>query len=329
MGPASMVSSVLGGIDFIGFDKRGSSLIARVDNSSTFVSATGDFTQKSSWTFVNMGRADGDTLPLNSIDQLQGTASNEWRLINHRGFVYSATAAPSMTTVWTKIWSPLASPSVPADFAAQYAADPTLCRMDVSGGGVPSPSNPAYVAPDLSVIVTLSGGLNQDGDAAPGVCISTDQGLHFYNRPFLGVPTDVSSPGPIGVYCTDKDHCWAFNGLPFQKGTAYIYGSTNASAGKTSTWSAATVPTGFATAEDVELTGMFFAPDGTHGWVVGNKSRKPLMLRTTDSGKTWTDVSGSVSAAQSDLYGGFALDADHVWVVGRYGALLATSTAQQ
>ena len=78
------------------------------------------------------------------------------------------------------------------------------------------------------------------------------------------------------------------------------------------------------------ISAIFFAPDGVHGWAVGNLSRKPLMLRTTDSGHSWTDVSAQVaSIAQSDLQSGFALDANKVWVVGRYGFVGMTSSAQQ
>jgi len=186
------------------------------------------------------------------------------------------------------------------------------------------------VAQDLSVIVQPAGGLNQHGTAAPGVCISTDKGLHFYSVAFAGVPANASTAGPKGVVCTDKDHCHAYNGQEFDAGTAQIYYTANASMGKASTWTAAAVPSAFATSSEITLQAMFFAPDGAHGWCAGNNDRKPLLLRTTDGGHTWTDVSSQISAITSnELYGGFALDNDHVWAVGRNGTLVATSTAQQ
>lgn len=329
-GPVPTAANVLGDLDFDGLVATRNGVVARVTASGALVAATGDFTQKSNWTVTPMGRADGSTLSLNAQGQLQVDALGNWVLINKRGFVYSSTTAPSPTTAWTKIWSPGAIPSVPADFAAQYAADPTLCDSDVTAGGLPSPMDPAWVSQDLALMVTPAGGLNQDGTAAPGVCISTDRGLHFYQAPFAGLPTSVSSPGPIGVICTDNDKCFAFNGLPFQQGTAYIYFTSNASMGKNSTWTKATVPARFATANDVTMSAIFFAPDGVHGWAVGNTNHHALLLKTVDSGRTWTDVSGAVAGvADKDLYNGFALDNDHVWLAGRFGALMTTSTAQQ
>ncbi|MBL8950452.1 MAG: hypothetical protein JNK82_06725 [Myxococcaceae bacterium] len=331
-GEVQSKADMLGDLDFAGFDTDADGkLIARIDNSSVMTVATGDFTQKSSWAITNMGRSGGDTLPLNATSALQHDSANKWVFINRMGFVYQSNAAPGMTTEWTKVWSPTATPSIPADFAAQKVLEPTLCHSDVTAGGLPGASQPAYIAKDLSVIVTVAGGLNQHGNADPGVCISTDRGAHFFNVAFTDLTSpDVSSPGPIGVMCTDKDNCYAYNGLQFQTGTAYIYYSTNASAGKASTWAKATMPSSFATSDQITIQGIFFAPDKVHGWAVGNNAHKGMLLRTTDSGKTWADVSAPVLLAKdSDLYNGFALDKDNVWLVGRFGTVLVTNSAQQ
>ncbi len=128
--------------------------------------------------------------------------------------------------------------------------------------------------------------------------------------------------------CLDKDTCFAFNGTQSQANT-YLYKSTNASMGKNSTWTKATLPAGFATSTDITLAAVFFAPDKRHGWAVGNNNRKPLLLRTSDAGLTWVDISGQVAAlADSDLVNGFALDKDRIWVVGRYGFVGTTGAAQ-
>jgi hypothetical protein len=330
-GPVFAVSSLaIGDLDFIGFEPTRNGVVAHISVSSVYAIASGDVTAKASWSFVNMGRENGDPMPLNAQAALQQGADGKWLFINKQGAVYTASQPPSMTTAWTIVWQPTATPSIPANFEDLLAADPTLCDADVTAGGLPEPSSMAYIAQDLSVMVAPAAGLNQDGTAKPGVCISTDRGAHFFNVPFTGTPDDMSSPGPVGVTCADKDTCWAYNGLEFQAGTAYIYYTTNASAGKASTWTRATLPDNVSAGSETTLSGVFFAPDKLHGWTVGNIDHHALLLRTTDGGHTWKDVSDSVAGVKNnDLYNGFALDNDHVWLVGRFGTLMATTTAQK
>lgn len=321
-----------GSFGFIGLDKTRNGVSARADTSGAYISATGDFTKASSWTIVDMGRQDGDVLPLNPMEALQVDAHGNWLFIDRDGFVSSATAAPSATTVWTPLWSPNAVPSVPADFEDLFAADPTLCDTDVSTRILPLATQNVSISQDLSVVVLPAGGLNQLGTAAPGVCISTDGGKHFFQSPFDGVPSadDVSSPGPLGVSCLDNDRCFAWNGLEFQDGTTYLYYSTDASMGKASHWTRATLPDSIVSSGEGFPRFIFFAPDGQHGWLGGAVDTKPMLLRTTDGGHTFTDVSAAVqNVTDQRLHSGFALDKDHIWVGGETGTLLFNDSAQQ
>ena len=164
------------------------------------------------------------------------------------------------------------------------------------------------------------------------MCISTDKGVTFYSVPLPGLPSpnDVSAPGPIAVSCLDSDRCFAFNGVDSEANTFYVYYTTNASMAKASTWTRATVPAALAGSDEVDPHQMFFAPDGVHGWLVGTASSVAMVLRTTDSGHTWTDVSGPVRAVTTfKLAGGFALDADHVWVGGEHKTLIYNGHASQ
>jgi hypothetical protein len=339
-GPLSAISGQLGDFQFLGFVPTRTGLLARVTASGVIVSATGDFTVKSSWSAVKTGTVVGGNFGGNATLTLQSSADNDWVFANNDGFVYSATQAPSESTAWTQQWAPTSEPPTPSDFQAQFTADKTLCDWDISTTAQPYPSQSFWAAKDLSVLIHPANGLNQIswreknnneaqfGAIKPGVCISTDKGRHFHFKE-LPENLNVSSPGPFGVTCLDKDTCFAFNGTQFQANT-FIYTSTNASLGVASTWTKATVPAGFATSTDITLSALFFAPDKVHGWAVGNNSRKPLLLRTTDGGHTWVDVSGQVaSLADSDLVNGFALDANRIWVVGRYGFVGTTGTAQK
>lgn len=338
-GTLAKLAGQVGDIQFLGFLPTRNGLVARITSSGAIVSASGNFTSKASWSAVKLGTVVGGSFGGNATVTLQSSSDTDWVFANNNGFVYSATQAPSASTAWTQQWSPNAVPSVPADFEAQITADRTLCDWDITPTAQPYPSQPFWAATDLSVLIYPANGLNQTawrklrnreaqlGAVKPGLCISTDKGRHFYFKEFPE-NLDVSSPGPFGVTCLDKDTCFAFNGTGSQA-NSYIYFSTNASQAKASTWTKATIPAGFAASTNISIDAIFFAPDKTHGWAVGNNSRKPMLLRTTDAGRTWVDVSGQVSSlATSDLINGFALDANRIWVVGRYGFVGTTNTAQ-
>ncbi len=73
--------------------------------------------------------------------------------------------------------------------------------------------------------------------------------------------------------------------------------------------------------ETATLTGVAFAPDGTHGWAVGHDA---LILTTSDAGRTWQKQWQGESLADSFL-DVLALDAQRVIAVGAYGLCLAST----
>jgi hypothetical protein len=64
--------------------------------------------------------------------------------------------------------------------------------------------------------------------------------------------------GPTMPTCISKDHCLATGGQVFKDNSAYIYLSTNASAGAASTWTKATLPT-LSTRDNTLINSIFFS----------------------------------------------------------------------
>jgi len=314
-------------LGFTGFDQVNGRLAVRMTHSLAFVSASGDGTNASDWTIDGIGL---DMKGLNS--QVKFAEANGTWLYFRNGVVWSATQPPADNTQWTGMWSPGRVPPFPENYDELKADDDSICNADPLASTTVPQSSFATATSDLGVIMYPAGGLNQGGASAgaidaPGVCVSTDGGATFRQVSFPAdeiVDTDV---GPRGITCTDNEHCWAFKAYQFGEDNPYLFYTTNASSGMSLTWSRGQLPA-------IELDGVtfrhvFFAPDNQHGWLVGDfDSRKPLLFATSDGGATWEDLSADVQVAMGDgeLYTGFAVDADHIWIGGEKGALLASSS---
>ncbi len=309
----------LGEIGFTGLSKVRDKLIALVDGAgASFVSATGDFTKAASWTTVKIGVLDGgETFGLNQQMGI-GEKDGRWVLFNSRE-TYDTTDAPSPGALWSPLWSPVPPGSVPSNFENLLKADPRLCDSDPGVSISPHLTQPAYVAPDLSVILYPSGARNQRGTQTAGVCLSTDGGKRYYRIVFKGIEDGA---GPLGVTCTNSKRCYAYGGLNPEPESGFIFLTNDAQKGADSSWIKAKLPT---LRENTIFYHMFFAPDGMNGWAVGKTgSSSALLFASTDGGATWKDSTSSIRALASDsrLHSGYAFDASHLWVGGEKGTLL-------
>ena len=310
----------LGTIGFNGFSKVGDRLIAHVGGAgASFVSASGDITKAASWSAVKIGTLGaGGTFGLNQQMGI-GTRDDRWVQFNFRQ-IYETNDAPGAGALWTPLWSPV-SPAVPSNFEALKRADPKLCDSDPGVSISPHLTQPAYVAPDLSVILYPSGARNQRGTDSPGVCISTDGGKRFYHVEFKGLE---DGEGPLGVTCPTINKCFAYGGLDSAPKSTFVYVTADAQKGVNSTWTKAKLPN---LREDSKFRNLAFAPDGSNGWLVGwSGSSDTLLLQSTDGGMSWKDATSSIRALAPGvrLHAVYALDATHVWIGGEGGTLLTT-----
>jgi Photosynthesis system II assembly factor YCF48 len=306
----------IGEVGFVGFIKVGNRLMAQVSGAGgSFVSATGDITKAASWSAAQLGTINGGGgFGLNQQMGL-GTKDNRWVYFS-LSTIYEATDAPGPGARWMRLWSP---PSVPGDFEALHRADPKLCDSDPGARSTPRLMQPAYVAPDLAVIVYPSGARNQHGSGTPGVCVSTDGGKRFSHVEFKGIEDDH---GPLGVTCLNASKCFAYGGLDNAPDSAFVYFTADAQKGVNSSWTKAKLPT---LREDTKFRSIGFAPDGMNGWLVGwSGSNDTLMFSSTDGGATWTDATSSVRALAPNarLHSVYAFDAAHVWIGGEQNTLL-------
>ena len=306
----------LGNIGFLGFSRVEDRLIAHLNGSAEgFLSAKGDITQASSWTTDLIGTASEFAL-----NQQMGVGVKDGRWVHFiMSSVMESTDVPGKGALWTPVWSPV-DPSFPKNFFELYQKDKSLCIVEPGAGAAPKLVQPAYVAPNLSVILHTSGFYTQrardrsSGEA--GVCISIDGGKRFHLVAFKGVSSDN---GPAGVTCISSERCFAYSGI---RETKFIYATTNASKGKDSSWAATKLPE---LRENSVINNLFFVPDGKHGWAVGSVgSSSPLVLSSDDGGESWKDASVGARAAAPNarLHSGFAVDATHVWLGGEKDTLL-------
>jgi hypothetical protein len=311
---------LLGYVGFMGFAPVGDTLMVMADGTgNALLTATGDVSDPAAWTASTIGIPDGSTSFGGGQQLGWGVADGRWVYVQ-RSTVYASTDPPSPGALWLPEWSPTPPGEVPSNIGELLRADPTLCQADPSVGISPRLLQSAYVAPDLAIVLYPAGSRNQTGTVGPGVCVSDDGARTFNHVPFPDVTGDL---GPLGVYCSGLDVCVAYGGLQSAPESVYIYVTHDPEAGRASTWTRANLPS---LREDSRFRGVSFAPGGVVGWAVGAVGgSSPLLLTTSDGGATWTDATSLVRALAPDtrLHSVYAFDADHVWLGGENGVLLA------
>lgn len=303
---------LLGALEFGGLTRTDDGYLAHAQACGLWVS------RDDGETFAVEGSDATDTLGFEELLQWQASRGVT-RALRDNGAVAETGDVPGPRAVWTDIWAPgWPTSPIPADLPADQCQDgPRAARR-------PARIQVAYAQPHGDF---LAYGARPTYAAGPEVCVSRDGGHSFYPTPLPDVPPSAAFFQPDGVHFLDDTVGFAWYGSNVTAGASYLYRTDDGGA----TFARVDLPRPVDTAS-IELNHMFFAPGDRVGWLVGANFDEgaPLLLKTTDAGRTWRDVGGRALASatyaaggNSRLMTGMAVDEDHLWVGGEWGVVLS------
>lgn len=303
-----------------GFDAQDESFIGLFPTTAGLVAASnfGDqfiLSTDNGSSFKIGSKGDSNSGNINAIWVSKDT-SNNWHWIDDVGNVWLTSDSPSPTASWSVTYQTGGSTPVPDPLPAADCPD-----VFHQGYFAWDSQQVAWVSPDGKSMAYGKG----YGTLAAGICLSSDGGNNFLPVDFPSPPAASAQGTPYVIVFSDATHGMAARSNDLEDGSAYIY--TTADGGKT--WAPSIVPASVNKAgAHAYFSGGFYSPDGKNAWIVGGtivSDAKALLIKSSDGGKTWTDVSKSLSplaAAQAKFHTGFALDAKNIWIGGARGGLL-------
>jgi hypothetical protein len=238
-----------------------------------------------------------------------------WHYVDADGHTYVASQDPGPATVWTQTWGGGVNPP---------AGD---CPDPYQGGFyLFDPQQSFFVSPDGQTMMYPRG----TNGVPAGVCRSTDGGKTFLPVAFPNPPAAAAELRPRVIAFSDGTHGIAASLLDQASG-GYVYVTSDGGA----TWTAGKLPDEITSSPDFPYvaTGMF-APGGQTGYLAGTfgGTNGPVLLKTTDGGKTWSNLSAALDAVPAShvaIHTVFALDDKNVWIGGDQGALLYSASGGQ
>lgn len=218
-------------------------------------------------------------------------------MLRDTGIVSTAAQASGPSAEFTDVWAP--SDRIPEHIPAEQ------CHV--------GPSGATYIGNDWISYTAVEAW-------HPEICISTDGGHAFYAS-VLDVPSNTVGSAPAGVVFGSQGVGLTWLGA--ENGHSYIQRTVDGG----TTWSDVVLPPllhRYITGRSISLNAGFFAPDGQSVWIVGHDhdANRALVLHSSDAGIHWSRIAG---LGRAELFAGFAVDAEHVWLGGANGTVLASN----
>jgi hypothetical protein len=275
-------------------------------------------------TFTESEKSADTTMNIDGV-WISKDASGKWHLVDHVGNVWVSPTAPGTTATWTRTWQPGGDDPVPKD--PQTGKVPAADCQDAIGTGYYVEAQQLFWASSDGAKMLYGYGF---GDYPAGVCRSTDGGNNFLPVAFPNPPAPSAMKSPYVILFTSDTHgIAAYANELDDAGSSYVYITDDAGA----TWTAGALPASLASTKYALGSG-FASRDGKAlflGGRTGSPSVAAVLLKSTDGGKTWKDISGNLNAAANgsfyEVHAGFALDANNVWVGGDKGGLFYSKSA--
>lgn len=297
--------SLAGSVDFVGIEPTPTGYIAMAYAADVVASVD----RGATWTIQRGGMLQ---LGISPVIGLSVTTSGT-TLVAKSGVVATSTSAPGPDATFLHVWAPIANPPIPNPVPAE------LCQGGPIGAGAPTTRESVWISPDRQTIA-----YTVNPNHVPQICISHDGGSTFLPVS-LDVPDEDTDVPPTGILFLTPTTGITWLGAADAVTKPYVKRTTDGGV----TWVDAALPPSLVPLR-LELHGAFFARDARHGWITGydRDGRVPVLLSTSDAGARWTMVeSGLVDAVRDaggdKLFCGFALDAEHFWIGGARGLVLA------
>jgi hypothetical protein len=216
---------------------------------------------------------------------ISSISTGGWVFVDAYAQTFRTTSATLPSTMWTAHHSP-------------QNMTPSQCMSTGSAAN-------AWSSPDGQTVLITDG--TSGGTVGDQVCRSTNAGVAFADVALPNAPAGAAQ-GMITTMIFNADGMHGVLAGGGGGGSApYVYTTANGG----TAWTASTIPmASFGNGSNMTPLTAFYG-DAMHVWIAGSITvgvgDEPLLWASTDGGRTFTDVSTTLTAALGSVFGGYVM----------------------